>query len=100
MIHGRYMMPPIPIAPVQILRKTADAVQITGVQLELFTTATVLVDLIKRDAVAGHEIVTTQSLVLTPEEYAGWSDDDEWLVQLVLERLGVQRVYEFVPTPP
>jgi hypothetical protein len=94
------MTPPIPIQPVSILRKIADAVQITGVQLELFTTATVFVDLIKRNAETGNELVSQQHIVLTPMEYANWADDDEWLVQIVLERLGVQRATEIQPEAP
>ena len=81
----------IPIVPDEITTKqTAVSFIVSCRSLELFTTASFIVNLmdIKRT------IISTQVITLTTEQYLDWGSNDDYIINLIASILNV------TPLPP
>ncbi len=87
----------VPIVPDEITTKqTAVSFIVTCRSLELFTTASFLVNLldIKRN------IISSQLITLTTEQYLEWGSNDDYIINLVATILNVTPLPPVVPDVP
>ena len=75
---------PIPVQNYDINRVVTN-VQIMNVNVSLFNTATINVCLCD----ANNNTLDVRTVTLTPEEYSNWLADDNYLVQITLQKLGL-----------
>ena len=81
------------IAPVPIQREI-DKITLSNVHVKLFKEAYVYVDMFSRGSV-----VQQTAVVLTPDEYKAWADDDNYILELVMSKLGFKILAEPTPAP-
>jgi len=81
----------VPIVPDEIITKqTAVSFIVTCRSLELFTTASFLVNLMD----INRTIISRQLITLTTEQYLEWGSNDDYIINLVASILNV------TPLPP
>jgi len=75
-----------PIEPDEVItKKTAVAFTVTCRSLELFKTATFIINLLDIDK----NIINTQYITLTNEQYLEWNNNDQYIIDLVASILKV-----------
>jgi hypothetical protein len=85
-----------PIVPDEIITtKIATSFTVTCRSLELFTTASFLVYLLDQNGGA----ISSQIINLTTEQYLAWNNNDEYIINLVANALGVTPLPTPEPTP-
>ena len=81
----------VPIVPDEITTKqTAVSFIVTCRSLELFTTASFLVNLMD----INRSIISSQLITLTQEQYLEWGSNDDYIINLIATILNV------TPLPP
>ena len=79
----------IQVAPTEIVKTSiASAVDIRVMSLELGRSVALIVTIKDQN----ESVIDVHSITIEGEEYEGWGDDDAYLVNLVLEKIGLTKI--------
>jgi hypothetical protein len=75
------------IQPVTIFPDTATYIELTGAQIRSFSSAFITWSLLSEENLS----LKSGAVEISGEEYQGWSDDDPYLVDLVVAKLNLTK---------
>jgi hypothetical protein len=66
-------------------------IRIKLIELEFNNSAKFLVSFYSSDELYDNNIIKTQVVIIEGEEYLGWSNDDDYIINLICQKLGIKK---------
>jgi hypothetical protein len=101
MMHPHMMINPmqvgVAVTPTPFVKPTVNItnVQVRVINVVLFKSVTICVNLFSND-----DVIDTKTYVLQDADYANWSNDDNYIINYALTKLGLTVLPEPAPVDP